>query len=242
MTLTSHPLLKFFFLCALILNVLTWVYARDIKGRWANVPPVPSRAGAASFALGDQQFAYRVIAIMLQNLGDTGGRSTPLDQYNYDDLAKWFFLEDQLDTRSNYMPFLASYYFGAVQDPQKLPPLLAYLRKIGESAEGERWRWLAHAVYLARFDMKDQDRALELAYALASIKNDKMPHWARQMPVFVLNMKGDKKEALDMMVEMLRSGADTMSAAEINFTRDYICTRILDAAEAAVHPLCQDNP
>lgn len=240
MTRAAPHSLKFLLAVAVVLNILLWASVRDTRSEWANVPPVPGVTGAASFALGDTQLAYRGIGIMLQNLGDEGGRATPLKAYNYDELAKWFYIEDQLDPHSAYIPSLAAYYFSAVEDPDKLHPVLDYLATVGSRPEGQNWRWLAQAVHIARFVMGDLDKALILARRLAAVDNPDMPPWTRQMPAFILEAKGDKDDALSIMIEILRSDAEKLDPTEINYMRDYICNRILDEKAALAHPLCQD--
>lgn len=249
MASAQKRILYLLFVMAIILNVLSWLYVRDIQARWLNVPPVPlkeddvpSEEGALAFALGDQQLAYRTIGIMLQNLGDTGGRSTPLRDYDYEALSRWFILADKLDPGSHFTPFLAAFYFGAVDDPSRLPPLLDYLERVGVRPGGERWRWLAQAVYIARWQMNDLDKALQLARKLAALDYPGMPTWTDQMPAFILGAKGNKEEALAIMLEILKTSADKIHPNEVNFTRDYICTRLLDESEAAGHPLCRDIP
>ncbi len=240
--LNTEQILAALFTLVILINVLTWFYARDIKGYWINVPPVPGEIGAVSFALGDKQFAYRGLGIMLQNLGDTGGNSTALKDYDFNELTKWFFLMDRLDPKSDYMPFLAAYYFGGSQEPEKIRPMLDYLIQAGGKPEGQKWRWLAQGVYLARYRLNDLDKALEMAHILAKIDNDDMPGWARQMPGMVLTAKGEKEAAYAIMVETLKSSADKLHPAEVNFMRAYICEQVLDADEASAHPLCQDIP
>lgn len=235
-------IIKLLFLVAIVAHVLVWMHVRHTQARWLNVPPVPSKAAASTFALGDRQFAYRTIGIMLQNLGDTGGRSTALDDYDAQALAQWFYLEDELDPRSHYVPFLAAYYYGAARDPKNLRPLIEYVKTIGHREGGERWRWLAHAVYIARWQMNDLDLALELAYELANLQHEDMPVWTRQMPAFILNAQGNKEEAEEVMMEILKSSADKIHPNEVNHMRDYICTRLLDVAEAAKNPLCHNIP
>lgn len=235
-------ILELLFVVAILLNVLTWFHARYVTSRWLNVPPVPSEISASSLSVGDKQFAYRVIGTMLQNLGDEGGRSTPLNEYNYNEISKWLFLADKLDPKSHYMPFLASFYFGAVEQPEKVKALLDYLAMVGQRSGGERWRWLAHAVYLARWQVGDLDKALELSYILADLKEPNLPLWTKQMPAFVLNAKGNKEEAVAVMLEILKTSADNIHPNEVNYTRDYICTRILEEEEAAKRALCADIP
>lgn len=227
-------------LIAVLAHVCLWLSVRGAQARWLNVPPVPSEYGATAFTLGDAQFAYRAIGVMLQNLGDTGGRYTALREYNYDELTRWFFLADRLDPKARYAPFLAAYYFSAVTDPGKFRPLLAYLREVGLRPGEQNWRWLWQAVFIARFNMHDLDTALELANELAALNNPAMPGWTRQMPAFVLGAKGENEAAIAVLVELLKTSADKMDPAEVNSIIHHICDRLLDETAASNHPLCKE--
>ena len=230
----------FFF--AFAAHALFSVYSRPFQARWMNVPPVPSEGGMVAMALGDRQMAYRMMGIMIQNLGDTGGRTAPLYEYDFNRLGEWFMLEDKLDRRSNFIPFLAAYYFGGSQEAGDLDSVIDYLAVAGQHPYTQKWRWLAQAVYLARFRQQDLDKALSLAYILADLNYEKMPGWARQMPAFIASAQGDKETALAIMVGILQNESATMQQAEINFMVDYICTRILNQFEAAQNPLCTELP
>ena len=228
------------FCLILILNIGLWLYSRDLRSQWGNVPPVMSEASAAMATGGDRQFAYRVFAMMLQNLGMIGGKDHKFGEYDYNTLREWFFLESNLDPVSNFIPALAAFYYGSTKDAEDLTPVVDYLAVIGQRPEPHKWRWLAHAVYIARYQQGDMNRALELAHLLAGLDRDDMPPWARQMPVFVMNAKGDKQAAYAMMMGILASSADKMSPIEVRFIRDYVCGQILTPDEAAREPLCAD--
>ena len=232
--------LKIALILAVLSNVLFWFYSRDVRSQWLNIPPVPSTFSALSTTLGDQQFASRVISMMIQNFGSTGGRVTPIKNYDFEKLGDWMMLHYRLDPKSSITPFMAAYYFGASQDPTKIRPIIEYLRVAGNSAEGERWRWLAQAVYLARFKLKDLDLSLEMAYDLAAIPKDDYPVWAKQMPANILNQQGEKEAALQMMLSILNDKADKLHPNEVNGMVAYICEQILDPAEAKTHDLCVD--
>ena len=240
MRLSKEKTLEALLFLAVIISVLSWFSVRHVQSRWTNVPPAPGKVSLVGSALGDQQLAYRMVGVMLQNLGDTGGRSTPLRNYDYAELSKWLHLTNELDTRSNFVPYLAAMYFGSVDVPENLPPLLEYLHLMGQNPGGEHWRWLAHATYLARFQLNDLDLALKYARTLAAIPRDDMPAWTKQMPAFILNAKGNKEEALAVMVQIIKSGEGKLEQSELNHTLEVICTRILDPAEAKGHPLCED--
>ena len=198
------------------LNLLFWCGSRDIYERWSGVPPVPSRSGAVMMTLGDPEFSYRTLALILQNLGDVGADTTPLKDYNYAQLGKWFFLLDGLDPVSDHVPFIAAYYFGATKAPQDIAYIVRYLSAVGQRPVGEKWRWLGHAIYMAQHRMYDFDLALKLAYTLAKMPNsDTMAPWARDMPAFVLKNKGDKEAARELMENMLATGKN-LSLDEIN--------------------------
>lgn len=228
----------FIALCV-VLNIMFWFSVRDVRAKWGNVPPVPSSEYLSSMGFGDASFAYRANGIMIQNLGDTGGRYTPLKDYDYERLTEWFFLQDHLDPRSNYIPYLAGYYFSGVQIPEKFYPVLDYLKQVGQRPDGEKWRWLAQAAYVARYSMNDLDKALELANILSETAPDDAPVWVKQMPVFVVKAKGDKELAYALTLEILKSSADKLHPNEVNALVAYICDQILDEQARARDPLCQ---
>ncbi|MCB1681011.1 MAG: hypothetical protein H6858_03530 [Rhodospirillales bacterium] len=242
MALTQENCVKAFLTAAVVLNIGLWFSVRTVQAKWVNVPPAPDKRFAAAYGLGDAELSYRAVGIMIQNMGDTGGRSASLSDYNYPELVKWFFLEDSLDPLSNYVPYLAAFYFGGVQHPELFRPVLDYLETVGKRSEGEKWRFLAHAIYLARFEMGDSDKALQLANELATVNNPKMPHWTRQMRAFIMNAQGKKQAAYALLLEMLKTDPKNLAPNESNFLRGYICERILDKAEADLNPICKDIP
>lgn len=227
---------------ALAAQLAVWQAYRPQQAEWANVPPAPSARGAAMSMLGDRQMAYRAIGIMLQNLGDEGGRSTRFENYDYHRLGRWFMVQDQLDSRSDYTPLLAAFYYGATENQDDLTAVVDYLLHVGDHSYPRKWRWMAQGIYLARFKQGDLDKALSWSYRLAAKHRTGMPAWVLQMPAFILAQKGDQEAAYDLAIGLLRDEAENMHPAEVNFMRGYICERILNAAQAAINPLCVDAP
>lgn len=230
---------------AVLLNLSVWFLLRDEQARWINVPPPPDREAASFSGLGDAQFSYRTIAYMLQNLGDNAGISRPLMEYDYHLLSKWLFLADTLDPRSNFIPYIAAYYFGAVQTPESLPPLVRYLEYAGthNGGQDDKWRWLTQAIYLARYRLDDLDWSLEMARKLKDMdgKNGvNLPVWAKNMDVMLMNVMGEKDAAYGIMLQTLETEGKSMDQSEYLFMLDYICKQILTPEDAAKKPLC-DN-
>lgn len=237
----AHIQLYLCLFIAVAANVSIWFSTSHRVVQWANVPPAPSALGLSGAFLGDGMLAYRFVSLTLQTFGNTSGKAKPFKDYDYNHLKTWFDVADELDPRSEYVPYLAGYYFSATQNPEQLHPVIEYLRRIGKRPEGEKWRWLGQSVYLARHRLNDMDFARKLARELAATYRPGMPAWPLQMEAIITSDMGDKEMAYGMMLEMIKSGEKTMDPAEINFMVDYICTKLLDPKEKSTNPLCQNQ-
>ncbi len=215
-------------LAAVAAAVVFYQMSSAIEARWAGVPPVPSVQTASLMALGDRQLAYRSGALTLQTLGDGGGRVVPLKDYDYAKLGAWFAVLDALDPAADHVPMIAAYYFGATHVPGDIAQIVKYLGRVGDSPVGQKWRWLAHAAYLARHRMDNLDLALDFAYRLARIQpidGKPLPIWARQMPAFLLTAQGDR-QAAQALIEGMLSSADDLHPNEVNFMRGYLVEQL----------------
>ena len=212
-------------LLAVLLAALFSRATYPLRDRWPGMPPAPSRAESLAYGFGDVQYAYRNIGMMLQNAGDIGGRTTNLRDYNFATLRGWFNLSFDLDPRSGYAPGLAAFYYGGTPKYEDLKYLVDYLARAGhyksKDMDAENWRWLAHAVFLARFRMDDQDKAMELAQELAYLSTPDMPIWTRQMPAFVMTKVGQKKAARDLLLTIAATDKN-IDPADVNQTCWYI--------------------
>lgn len=223
----SKAIINWFLFTALGLNVLFWLGTHNAFVKWPGVPPVPTKAGAVMMALGDSEFAYRTLALTLQNLGDAGGHYAALKDYDYNKISQWLWLLHDLDPASDHVPLLAAYYFGGTPVDKDIGVIVEYLGKIGENPAGEKWRWLAHAAYLARHRMHDLQRALDLAYKLSKMQpvGDELPIWAKHMPASILEEKGDKDAAREIVENLLLS-KDRFNKNEVNFMKGYLIEQL----------------
>jgi hypothetical protein len=219
---------------ALLCCAALWFVGSDLTARWAGVPPVPSPRAATAMMLGDAQLAYRSGAMTLQNLGDSGGRVTPLKEYDYARLGQWFATLDALDPAADHVPMIAAYYFGATRVPGDIRYVIDYLEHAGDSPVAQKWRWLAHAAYLSRHRLNDMPRALDIAYKLARLEpldGRPLPLWARQMPALLLGEQGDRDAARALIMQMLMED-DHLHPNEVNFMRGYLSEQLgVPAAE-----------
>ena len=223
----------------LAMNIALWMQVRDVRAGWQNVPPVPSESNIALSSMGDKEFAYRSMGIMIQNLGETGGRSVHLGDYDYERLVDWMFLGHGLNPKSDFLPALAAFYFGASQYPDQLRYIVSFLQHAGLQDYDQKWRWLAQAGLMARFKVKDMDLALSVAQKLQQKQDPNMPPWAKAMPAYILNQQGEKEAAYQVMLAYLKAGEGELHPSEVNATLAYICEQILSPQEAQQDPICK---
>lgn len=225
----------------ILLNLGVWFNSSPRLPEWANVPPAPSVVGATASFLGDAELAYRSLALTLQSFGNDTGQVQALKDYNYENLGTWFDVTDHLNPHSDYVPFLAGYYFGGSQDPSKLMPVIQYLRRVGTYPEADKWRYLGQAVFLAYHKMKKPELALELADELAKTYKPGMPAWPLQMKAILASKMGEKEMAYNMMLDAIQNKKEGLDPIEINYMVDQICNHILTPEQRKTNPLCENQ-
>ena len=229
------------FAIVLIAHTGAWKALLYKQQEWLNVPPAPTLTQANIQFLSDKQFAYRIYGLQIQNFGDTGGRTTAFKDYNYDHVIDWLRLEDNLDSKSSHIPFLAAYYFSSTQDLNQLRQIVEYLEYVGQRPYDEHWRWLVQAVFLSKTKLEDYQLAKQVADTLARVyRPEDMPAYALQMPAFIEADMGSKEAAYNILMSILKSSVSDLHPNEVNFMKDYICNRILEGEERTKHPLCQE--
>jgi hypothetical protein len=217
-------------------NVL-WQGTRNIQPKLEIVPAVPSEEIIKSSSLGDDQFAFRSHSYKLQFAGDTFGRSTPLKDYDYEKLYKWWVLLDDIDSRSNWIAYLVAYYFSATQSPkEQVPYVVDFLEYHSDKNPEKKWWWLSQAVYNAKFKSEDSQRALGLAKKLASLPNElDIPIWTRQLEAFIYEDQGEYEKACDIIVNVVKNFSDNqLTEGELNFIHHFVQERLramIDASE-----------
>jgi hypothetical protein len=214
----------------LVAQIILWTQTKSYKPNLAIVPDVPSELAIKALSLGDEQFYFRTLAFQLQNAGDTFGRFTALKDYNYNQLYHWFTLLDTLDNKSHFVPSLAAYYYSQTQNTPDVKYVTQYLEETSERDLYNKWWWMGQAVYLANHKLKDKDWALELAYKLASTPRDDIPLWAKQMPAFIHEQRGEEEQALNIIAGILNN-VDKIDQGELNFMSYFVNERLKKLVE-----------
>jgi hypothetical protein len=213
-----YSLLAIFF----VLQVAFWQQTHDLKPDLTIVPEPPSSTAASALAMGDDQFMFRYLSIVLQNSGDTWGRMTPLKLYDPKKLSKWFYLMDALDAKSNVMPSMAAYYFSLTQNTPDVRYMANYLYDHSMRDVKTKWWWLLQAMYLANYKLKDKELELKVAKPLMS---EGVPVWAQQMVAVVHEKRGEFEDALHIM-ESIRDNAETLEEKDLKYMQYFVEERI----------------
>ncbi|GFZ81950.1 hypothetical protein RLOatenuis_2780 [Rickettsiales bacterium] len=209
----------------LFLQMLFWYYAKDFKPNFAMLPDLPTINEIKLLSFGDYQAYFRIYALRLQNAGDSFGRFTALQDYDYNKLGKWLALLDELDHNSNFMPALASYYYSNTQRTEDVIYIVRYLEQHAEKNLEEKWWWMVQAVMLASTKLKNDGLALELAYKLAKFPNASYPIWAKNMPATILVNMGDTNLAEKLAMQISRD-AENLSEQELNYMSYFLKQRL----------------
>ena len=217
----------FFFM----LQILFWYKTENIKPNLGIVPEVPTLSTVKAFSFGDEEFFFRYKGFMIQNTGDTFGRFSPLKDYDYKKLTEWFNLLDELDSRSNYIPSLAAYYYSLTQNHADVIYIINYLDKHASKDPEKKWWWYYQAMYLADKVYKDKDLAIQMARKLKNNSPKNAPLWTKQMEAILLSDKGEKCESLRVMDGILKEYEKkdenkSINENEINFMQFFIKQRL----------------
>ena len=222
----------FFVLIFFIFQILFWFKTENIKPNLGIVPEVPTIGTIKSLSLGDDQFLFRYKGLRIQNSGDTYGRFSPLKNYDYSKLYQWFMLLDKLDSKSNYIPSMASYYFSMTQNEKDTIYIINYLTQHADKDPQKKWWWYYQALFLANNIYKDKDLALEIAKKLKDNSPNSAPLWTKQMYAIILSDKGEKCESVRVIYSILKEYENkNISLNEMNFMRYFIIQKIKELKE-----------
>jgi hypothetical protein len=138
-----------------------------------------------ALSLGDKQFLFRYYALALQNAGDKIGYVSSIKSHNYKRLFLWFTALEDFDPKSRVIPSIASNYYGAISEPEKLKYVIDYLIINGSKNPEQNWRSLTYAAYLAS-NINDYNSIVKATDPLTKTTSNKIPMWARVIGVFYL--------------------------------------------------------
>ncbi len=237
--LYSHKIFFWLFLTCFTLQICFWRHTENIKPKIDIVPPAPSKYLVAAASLGDKEFLFRVMAARLQNSGDVFAGFVALKEYDYSRIYGWLTALDQLNSKSNFAPSLAAYIYSQTQKSADTKYIVDYLDEHSSADIDRNWWWLFQAIYIAKNNLGDINRALELSYKLSNNNAQNAPLWTKQMPAFIHEEMGDGCMAFAIIQKILNeaeSGVRKVDTDELNFMRHFIRDRLHKLKEGKFNP------
>lgn len=157
--------------------------------RCAGAPPDPDLVRLLS--LGETQLAGYATALSVQGFDAQAGALLPLPSADLRATRAWLQLAFALNPKSGYPLMLAAFDYARaarVQDvlqhsPQpQAPAMLQFVEQGFRADPAVHWPWLVQALWVARFDLHDEKRALAEAQMLRnSPASAGIPQWAREL-------------------------------------------------------------
>lgn len=181
-------------------------YTSKIKADFTITPVPPSKFEMNVFSLGDKSFLYRIYGFKLQNAGDTFGETTPLKEYDYEKLEKWFYALTDLDDKSEYVPSIAGFYFSSSQNVSDNKYVVDYLIDFADKNPEKYWRWYVTSAYITKYKLKDNEKAFSIAKKILNLKSD-IPFINRAIVLFMLNERDlHTCNVVKLVVDLIESG------------------------------------
>jgi hypothetical protein len=164
-----------------------------------------------------------LLALRLQAFDDQPGVSVPFAALDYGRVTAWLATLLELDPQADYPLLMASHIYSQVPDPAKQRTVLDFTYRAFFADPDRRWRWLAHAAVIAKHQLHDLPLALKYARAVAEHAHGaNVPHWARQMPIFILEDMGELEAAKVELGALLATGSITDPQEKHFLTERYL--------------------
>lgn len=224
--LYSHKIFFWLFLVTFCCQIFFWKKTEALKPRFDLVPPAPNTYLTSTLSLGDNEFLFRILAARLQNSGDVFAGFSSLKDYDYSRIYQWMTALDTLNQKSQYIPSLASYYYSQTQNKPDTKYIIDYLDEHSSRDIDANWWWLWQAIYISTNNLKDLDRALELAYKLSTNNAKNAPIWTKQMPAFIHEKRGDDDclsfKIIEKLLQDTEDGKVTVKAERLTERLDFM--------------------
>jgi hypothetical protein len=168
----------------------------------------PSGASLRAMSLGDPIPFAQFSTLWLQAFDNQPGVSIPFLDLDYGKVEAWLQRILELDPGGQYPLMMASQLYAQVPDARKQRQMLELVHHEFLVDPNRRWPWMAHAAIMAKHRLNDLPLALTYAQALAAYATSpEVPHWARQMEIFLYEDMGEYETARILLGGLLSSGA-----------------------------------
>ena len=199
-----------------VIGLLVVALAAQIGWRAADPPraaapedlPAPPSLTVLRFAgLGDPVPLGKALMLYLQSFDLQAGNRIPFQRLDYGRVEAWLSRILELDPEAQYPLMAAARLYAEVPDPEKQYRMLEFVYREFLKDPERRWPWLAHAAVIAKHKRHDLELARRYAAAIQThARGGKVPLWAKQMEIFILEDMDELETARIMIGGLLESG------------------------------------
>ena len=211
---------KWVILALLILLVSQITYHAITINLIAEIKPLgspPHKHYLALSGLSDRILTAKMLMLRLQSHDNQPGVSISFIKLDYDRLTEWLGVIQALDEDSHYALLSASRLYSKVLDNDKKRIMLDFVKQKYLKRPNQRWRWMAHCVYVAKYEIQDLNLALEYARLIReNTSREVAPAWATQMELFILEDL-DQIESAKILIGGLLESGDITDEHELRF-------------------------
>ena len=195
-----------------MLALQVWVHylTPPAKALATDLPTLPSVAMLRVVSLDEPIALSKMLMLYLQAFDNQPGVSIPFHDLDYVRVEDWLTKILALDPAGQYPLLSASRLYGEIPVAAKQRQMLEFVHREFLRDPNTRWRWLAHAVLLAKHQLKDLPLAARYAEDLRDRATGKdVPHWAQQMDIFIREDMNELDSAKVLLGGLLQSGEIT---------------------------------
>ncbi len=187
---------------------LSWhTIAPEPVARAEDLPAPPSVRILRMASLGDHIVLAKFLMLWLQAFDNQPGISVPFSRLDYVRVEAWLGRILALDPHGQYPLLAASRLYGTVTVEAKKRRMLEFVYRQFLEDPNHRWRWLAHAVIVAKHQLKDLPLARRYARAITErASGPSVPYWARDMSIAVLEDMGELESARILIGGLIAEG------------------------------------
>jgi hypothetical protein len=196
----------------LVLALQAWVHHATprAKALATDLPALPSVPVLRALSLDEPIALSKMLMLYLQAFDNQPGVSIPFRDLDYARVEDWLTKILALDPAGHYPLLSASRLYGEIPVAAKQRQMLAFVQREFLRDPNTRWPWLAHAVLIAKHQLKDLPLAGRYAKDLRDRATGKnVPHWAQQMDIFIREDMNELQSAKVLLGGLLQSGRIT---------------------------------
>lgn len=197
-------------LAAVLLSLqLAWRWQEALPDVSARALSAPPSVNSVRLSSADEPIAGAgLLALRLQTFDNQPGLSLPFAALDYRVLRAWLARLLELDSASRYPLLMASHVYSQTPDRQRREMMLDFVYREFFVAPNRRWSYLAHAALIAKHELHDLPLALRYARAIQKYATaSSVPHWAQEMPIFILQDMGQIEAAKIELGGLLATGS-----------------------------------